>query len=280
MQSNTRFFGPVPALLLAILVTGCAMTPESRTLDTAGVDPTRYNTDLYDCKIFASKYGWEQGVEKSGNVLGGSLIGGALAVVTGGVFSPNLADAMVVGSMVGALVNVANAANDSANKKEPIVGESVKFLVTDCMRDKGYRVVVGTAPLNSNGGNLPTYLGTASGLAQNQSPQLAAPPPAQSSPMQSSPVQPAATSSPVIAAPPASTPVDSQASQASPASPAPAQRFRVQAERLAKQRACVVPVTALQAAKAATFETYTTTCSNGGALAIHCERGKCKVLGK
>jgi hypothetical protein len=165
---------------------------------------------------------------------------------------------------------VVNMSNASANKKEPIVGESAKFLVTDCMRDKGYRVVLGTAPLGSNGGNLPTYLGTASGLAQNQSPLPAAPPP-----VQSSSVQPAATSSPVIAAPPVVvTPAVSQAG------PAPTQRYKVQAERLAKQRACVVPVTALQAAKAATFETYTTTCSNGGALAIHCERGKCKVLGK
>jgi hypothetical protein len=269
MQSIPRVFGPLSSLLLALFAAGCAMTPESRTLDTAGVDPARYNSDLYQCKLFASNYGWEQGIEKSGNVLGGGLIGGAIAVATGGVFSPNLADAMVVGSMVGAVVNIANAANDKVTKKEPIVGESAKFLVTDCMRDKGYRVVLGTTPLNANGGNLPTYLVTASGLAQNQSPRLGVPPP-----LQSSPVQPAATSSPVVAAPRASPPADSQAG------PAPTQRYRLQAERLATQRACVVPVTALQAAKGATFETYTTTCSNGGALAIHCERGKCKVLAK
>lgn len=265
MQSIKRAFRQISALLLAIFVVGCATGPESRTLDTAGVDPTRYNNDLYDCKLFASNYGWEQGIEKSGNMMGGALLGGAVAVATGGIFSKHTADAMVIGAAAGGVVNMANASANS--KSEPIVGESAKSLVTDCMRDKGYRVVQGTAPLNPSGGNLPTYLGTAPGLAQNQSPQIAvaAPPPLSFTPVQAAPG---------IAAPPVSAPLASS----TVSGPTPTQRYKAQAERLAKQRSCALPVTALQTAKAATVETYTTSCSNGSALLVQCERGMCKGL--
>lgn len=133
-------------------------------------------------------------------------------------------------------------------------------------------MVQGVAPLNPTGGNLPTYLGTAPGIVQNQLPGLATSQPVQ----YVQPVQPATSSqpSPAIAAP------VSGPSASINIGPAPVQRYKAQAERLAKQRSCTVPVNVLPPAKAAVFENYTTTCSNASALAIHCEKGMCKVLSR
>ena len=131
-----------PALLLAVALAGCAPVSDYRpTVDLAGIDAARFESDLHDCQKVAAR-------DRYGPVLArlvqGATIGAALGAVAGG-YTGNIGLATsygaIAGTVAGGGVGVAEAAN-----REPFADAlDERTVVEACLRNNGYGLRPATA---------------------------------------------------------------------------------------------------------------------------------------
>lgn len=109
-------------LPLLLFLAGCANEP---IVDMRGVDPTRYERDLAECRDYASQVNTGAEAAKHGAV--GAAIGGAVGAVIG---DGELAQR---GAGAGAVTGSAKGASRAEQRKE-------RVLFT-CLRNRGYNVL-------------------------------------------------------------------------------------------------------------------------------------------
>jgi hypothetical protein len=102
---------------------GASYTP---VVDMKGVDPSRYNQDLAECRAYASQ------VDASGNAVAGALIGGALMAALSGA-AGNRSYWNQRYAATGAVAGGASAGASSLAHQRNIIGR--------CMVGRGYNVL-------------------------------------------------------------------------------------------------------------------------------------------
>jgi uncharacterized protein YcfJ len=109
--------------LIVILVAGCANYQP--IIDSQGVDPARYRSDLSDCQQYAQQY--SPGQDAAAGAAAGAIFGAALGAIFG-----NREDAgrgAAAYGLTGAGVGAAYGADTQIN------------IVRNCMSGRGYRVL-------------------------------------------------------------------------------------------------------------------------------------------
>lgn len=117
----------LPALVLASALTACASDP---IIDTRGVDPARYQSDLADCREYADE------VSVAGNAAGGGLFGGAAGAAIGaaiGAVTGSPGTGAAIGAAGGGTSGAIGGGARGAGKKDKIV--------RNCLRGRGYSVL-------------------------------------------------------------------------------------------------------------------------------------------
>lgn len=127
------------AVIAASLMAGCAAPPntpgygrgENYTpiVDMQGVDPTRYQADLNDCRRYAGII--DRNANAWGGALAGVIIGGVLAAALGG-------DSRTIdqSASLGGLAGMSRAENTSAATQQRVL--------INCMAGRGYKTLDGT----------------------------------------------------------------------------------------------------------------------------------------
>lgn len=248
------------ALFAWAFLSGCATRPPGTpgygfganytpVIDLAGVNMSRYSTDLDACREYAKSID-STDAAVSGAIVG-ALIGAAISARYGVQGRANTDNAIY-----GASAGGAAASGRALNTQQRII--------TNCMAGRGYRTL--DAPYAViTGGNSP--------YAPAAVAPVAAAPALSTAPLTA---EPAAQAAPLVQPVP---PVATAAGQTSTAPPAPTVgKDSFQAERLPEVRACQPQPRAVLSAKGPGMETYTVACANGDALAVRCEFGNCRVL--
>lgn len=118
------------ALVILVLASGCASNRQGPAgsgviVDTQGVDPVAYQTDLADCEAYAEE------VRVGGRVVtgaaAGAVVGGAVGAVSGDRIDTERAAA------TGAVVGGARGAQGAMTERQRVV--------RNCMVGRGYRVL-------------------------------------------------------------------------------------------------------------------------------------------
>jgi hypothetical protein len=113
-------------LAAALTVAGCAGPAQERVvIDTKGVDPVRYESDLMECAEYAGL------VNVEGRVATGAAAGAALYAAVGAIFAGG--EGAGRGAGAGALIGGARGGLEASAEQRRIVG--------NCMRGRGYRVL-------------------------------------------------------------------------------------------------------------------------------------------
>ena len=113
-------------LAAAVTVAGCAGRAEDRVvIDTKGVDPARYESDLMECAEYAGL------VNVEGRVVTGAAAGAALYAAIGAIFAGR--EGAGRGAGAGTLIGGTRGGIEATREQQRIVG--------NCMRGRGYRVL-------------------------------------------------------------------------------------------------------------------------------------------
>ncbi|TDG15952.1 glycine zipper family protein [Seongchinamella unica] len=115
-----------PALfgVIAILASACTTTDEI-IIDNKGVDMSRYEVDLAECRAYATEV--KTGQKAAKGAASGALIGGAIGAITGD--SRKAAE----GAGVGAVTGGARGASQGQQGEIQVV--------KTCLRGRGYRIL-------------------------------------------------------------------------------------------------------------------------------------------
>lgn len=114
---------PVFSLLIILGLSGCA-APQV-IIDKQGVDMSKYEQDLDECRRYAAEVETGSGVAKG--AVGGAVIGGAVGAILGGRRS-----AEKLGG-VGAVTGAAGAGSSAGREKNQVI--------KSCLRGRGYKVL-------------------------------------------------------------------------------------------------------------------------------------------
>ena len=114
----------VPLIVAVLSAVGCTTTDEI-IIDQKGVDMTRYQRDLAECREYAS--GVRTGEKAARGAASGAVVGGLIGAVVG-----DSSDAQE-GAGVGAITGGAKGVSQGER-------EQVK-VVKNCLRGRGYRVL-------------------------------------------------------------------------------------------------------------------------------------------
>lgn len=129
----------VSALVAAAILAGCAAPPntpgygrgENYTpiVDMQGVDPTRYQADLNECRRYAGII--DRNADAWSGALAGVIVGGILAAALGG-------DSRTIdqSASLGGLAGMSRAENTSAATQQRVL--------INCMAGRGYKTLDGT----------------------------------------------------------------------------------------------------------------------------------------
>lgn len=128
----------ISPLAIALLAVGCAAgKPETRIVDAAGADLTRYGKDLGECKRFASSYELKNAASNAKFSLNGFEFGNYKGMT--------LDSELNKGISASSMARKATA-NESAAAKaapDPALSQRVESIAVDCMSERGYRIVDG-----------------------------------------------------------------------------------------------------------------------------------------
>ncbi|MDA1076028.1 MAG: glycine zipper family protein [Proteobacteria bacterium] len=110
-------------LICLTVVGGCVQQPP--IVDTKGVDPIRYETDLRECSEYADQVQAQSQV--AGRAAGGAAVGGILGAIFGN------SQSVAQGAGAGAVVGGAKGTDRVYRQKEQVVRR--------CLGHRGYRVL-------------------------------------------------------------------------------------------------------------------------------------------
>ena len=106
------------------LFSGCSSTPRA-IVDTYGVDPEKYNSDLAQCTELANQVDTTGEIAES--ALGGALVGGVIGSLSG------KKDSALTGAGVGSALGALGGYGESDKKKDKVI--------RNCLSNRGYTVL-------------------------------------------------------------------------------------------------------------------------------------------
>tara|TARA_R110002110_G_scaffold205066_1_gene416682 strand:- start:76874 stop:77230 length:357 start_codon:yes stop_codon:yes gene_type:complete len=110
--------------LLLPVVVACTTTDEI-IIDRQGVDMSRYEQDLAECRTYSSEV--KTGEKAARGAASGAVVGGLIGAVVGG--SSDAASGAGVGAITGGAGGISRGANEEVQ------------VVKRCLRGRGYRVL-------------------------------------------------------------------------------------------------------------------------------------------
>lgn len=110
--------------LLVVCLSACTTTNEI-IIDKKGVNMTRYEADLAECRAYSSEV--QTGQKAAKGAASGAVVGGAIGAITGG--SKRAAEGAGVGAVTGGARGVSQGEQDEIQ------------VVKNCLRGRGYRVL-------------------------------------------------------------------------------------------------------------------------------------------
>lgn len=114
-----------PLLFLLLVVTLSACASQKVIIDKQGVDMTKYEQDLAECRQYAEEV--DTSSEAAKGALGGAVIGGTVGAILGGRRS-----AEKLGG-VAAVTGAASSGSSASREKSQIT--------KNCLRGRGYRIL-------------------------------------------------------------------------------------------------------------------------------------------
>ena len=114
----------LPLVVAALAMVGCTTTDEI-IIDRKGVDMTRYEQDLAECRGYAGDV--RTGEKAARGAASGAAVGGLIGAVVGD------SDDALDGAGVGAVTGGAKGINQGEREKLQVV--------KNCLRGRGYRVL-------------------------------------------------------------------------------------------------------------------------------------------
>ena len=125
------------ALLLIFALAACAPVSDYRpTVDLAGIDTERFETDLRDCQKVAAR-------DRYGPILArvvqGATFGAAIGAVAGG-YAGNIGLATSYGAIAGTVAGAAVGAAEAGGAIQFVAAPDENAVVEECLRNNGYGV--------------------------------------------------------------------------------------------------------------------------------------------
>lgn len=110
--------------LIVAMLSACTTTDEI-IIDKKGVNMTRYEADLAECREYSSEV--QTGQKAAKGAASGAVVGGAIGAITGG--SSRAAEGAGVGAVTGGARGISDGERDEIQ------------VVKNCLRGRGYRVL-------------------------------------------------------------------------------------------------------------------------------------------
>lgn len=251
------------ALALLTLFTGCANRATGAPgtgygkdytpiIDVKGVDPTRYSTDLAECRQYAGIVDADKAAMQG--LIAGVLVGALVGAASSNRYRGEMAN---YGATVGGTSGVMAAERGATQKQERIL--------INCMAGRGYRTLDGSAQASTTypspylPGTMPTAMPAANPLQ------------AYGAIMPSNPTAPPG----MQVVPAAATGQSIQRTTNTTG----AGKDLIQAERFAASQSCSQQLTPWPAAMGPGYETYSSPmCPSGQSMIIRCEYGNCREV--
>jgi outer membrane lipoprotein SlyB len=117
-------------LLVALSLAACATVPPAQyvpVIDTQGVDPKQYQSDLFDCQQFARQIDRERSAANA--AIAGAIFMGVLSAALGGHTRENIAWAGAGAAAAG-------------GQAAAYAGMSQVQIIKNCMAGRGYKVLL------------------------------------------------------------------------------------------------------------------------------------------
>lgn len=120
-------------LIIALVISGCASTPQVVVDPKTIANAEKYDTDLKECQTIAATYDLSSktaGSAAVGAVAGGAAVAGIATAVAGAVFWPAI-PFIAAGTLLGG-----GTAGGLSKSKETAARENI---LSECLADKGYK---------------------------------------------------------------------------------------------------------------------------------------------
>ena len=116
-------------MVMGLGLAGCAQTYQP-IIDTKGVEQTKYQQDLSECRTYAEQVSPAGKAATGGGI--GAVLGAALGAIAG-AFSGDAGTGAALGASVGAVGGTAEGAGQAAGDQ--------KQIINNCLRGRGYSVL-------------------------------------------------------------------------------------------------------------------------------------------